>query len=302
MAKVSRLAWKIIKDAAVLNDDPYLSIIIVCHRSENVIESCLKAIAESDFSQAIEVILVENPPEPGRNYPDQYADLNIKNVQSRINIGFAAGSNLGASVARGKFLLFLNPDVYIKPESLTALHQVLVDNPKHGMAAGRLVSSDGQFQASCRRFPTTFNLFFSRKSLLKWLSKKAALEYTHGDFEVTTPVDATAAAFVMIAAELFVRLGRFDERYFLYVEDTDLCLRLSQAGYQTLFVPAAIGLHGWEHATQNYRFRRIWWHHQSIWRYFVKHLWSVPRLAVIFPALVVNCLLSMGLELFRFKK
>ncbi len=264
----------------------------------------MKAIATSTFPklpEALEVILVENPVEPGRVYPDRFDNLIIKKLQSEKNVGFAAGCNLGAGAAQGLFLVFLNPDVIVQPDSLSALHQALVDNRKVGMTAGRLISNDGLFQASCRRFPTLYNLFFSRKSLLKWVSKKAASEYTHGDFKTNTVVDATAAAFVMIEAGLFKKLGQFDERFFLYVEDTDLCLRLSQAGLKTLFVPSAVGAHGWEHATQNYRFRRIWWHHHSIWRFFVKHH-SVLKLVVIFPALVTNCLLSFGLELLRFKK
>ncbi|MDD4051410.1 MAG: glycosyltransferase, partial [candidate division Zixibacteria bacterium] len=127
--------------------------------------------------------------------------------------------------------------------------------------------------------------------------KFPANAYTLPDYPTSTDVDAAAAAMMMLPKNVFDRLDGFDPSFFMYMEDTDLCYRLREAGYRTVYVPDAGGVHLWGHATRRYRFRRVIWHHRSVWRYFARRETSWGNRLLLGPALAVNCLLSLAAEL-----
>lgn len=249
----------------------------------------------------MEIIIVDNPadPETGTDLPE--IDIPLRRVSTDGRLGFGAACNMGAKAASGDFLLFLNPDVQLAKEAIVHLFEALRSNSAAGIVVGRLTDADGVFQPSCRQFPTLGNLFFSRGSLLSRLADKTKRAYTLPDYEKTTTVDAAAAAMMMMARVDFERVGGFDESFFLYLEDTDLCRRLYDLARLTVYAPEARGIHLWGHSTGRYRFRRVLWHHRSVWRYFVKHNSSLPILVLLGPLLAVNCFLSLTFELFTFK-
>ena len=107
---------------------------------------------------------------------------------------------------------------------------------------------------------------------------------------------------LLMPRDVFQRVGGFDPAFFLYLEDSDLCYRLQQNGYGILYVPSATAVHRWGHATRAYRFRRLLWHHRSVWRFFVKHHPSPLNYLWTGPALAVNCLLSLAGELCTFRR
>jgi GT2 family glycosyltransferase len=118
-------------------------------------------------------------------------------------------------------------------------------------------------------------MIFSRGSILSSLLGRAASEsdrYTLGDFTQTTEVPAVAATLVLIRRDLFDEIGRFDTRFFMYMEDTDLSYRLHLHDRINLFVPSAGGTHHWGAGSREGRVRRLWWHHMSVWKYFLKHI------------------------------
>ena len=95
--------------------------------------------------------------------------------------------------------------------------------------------------------------------------------YTLPDYEKTTQVPAVAGTMVLVRKTLFERAGGFDERFFMFMEDTDLSLRIHRAGFHNLFVPSAGGVHDWGRGSRMSRYRRSWRHHYSLWQYFLKH-------------------------------
>jgi GT2 family glycosyltransferase len=279
-----------------------LSIIIVNHLSDDVLPQCLESITQSKPVIESEVIIVDNPASYTElGLKDKYS-FSLKNISTARRVGFAEASNLGAAAAQGYYLLFLNPDISLKADAIYALINVLKSDPKIGLAAGRLTYPDGRFQPSCRRFPNLKNLLFSRGSVLGRLFQNGNGEYTLPDYSDPTAVDSAAAAMIMTTRELFEDLGGFDERFPLYMEDTDLCYRIYQKGKEVFYVPQAGAAHLWGHATRHYRFRRIIWHHISAWRYFVKHHLSLKIFLIFLPLLFTNCLLSLLLQLFTFRR
>jgi len=285
-----------------LDERLQLSIIIVNHRAEAILPECLKAIAAAHSLPNTEVIVVDNPADETAVPYDIPEGLNLKRIAMPDRAGFAAACNRGAKDAGGEHVLFLNPDVIVEPSAIANLYEVITAKPEAGVVVGRLVGRDGRFQPSCRRFPTLGNLFLSRGSLLQKIFRLKEDAYTLPDYEQITEVEAAAAAMMMLSKKTFDLLKGFDEQFFLYMEDTDLSCRAALAGVKIIYVPQAAGRHYWGYSTRQYRFRRILWHHVSIWRYFAKHCRSLPVLAVLGPMLLVNSFLSLVVELFTLRK
>jgi len=191
-------------------------------------------------------------------------------IRNDRNRGYALASMQGARAARGEWLAFVNPDVRVDPGSLAALRRALEEMPEAGLACARLRYPDGGFQPSCRRFPARANLAASRGSVLSvWGSARA--HYTIPDAGHTVRVPAVACAYALIRRERFLAVGGFDERFFVFMEDTDLSLRLDRAGHPNVFVPAAGAVHDWGRSSRAGAFRRAFYHHRSMWQYFRKH-------------------------------
>lgn len=270
-----------------------LSVVIVTHNSAPALGQCLPALAASldalpaDVSR--EILVVDNASSDETKAACQREE-SVTFLELKRNTGFGAGCNHGVAAASGEFLLFLNPDVALDKSAMQILMQEFQALPNAGAVAPRMRHPDGSFQATCRNFPDRRNILASRGSALgKFFSQGAV--YTLADSDVTVAVPAAAATCLLMRRELFLEIGGFDERFFMFMEDTDLCLRLHQAGFQVYFIPAAGGTHAWgsgsggQAATTGERMRR---HHQSVLRYFRKHdpgFWSY---------LALPCLLGLN--------
>ncbi|RME31580.1 MAG: glycosyltransferase family 2 protein [Candidatus Zixiibacteriota bacterium] len=242
-----------------------------------------------------ELILVDNNSTDGTPSLIRSTFNTARIIPLGNNTGFAAAANRGAREARGDFLLFLNPDAELDSDAVEALLDVVSNEPRAGLVSGRLRYPDGRFQSSCRRLPTKGNLLFSRGGLLSRLpSITNSDRYTLPDHKQVTIVPAAAATVAMIRRQTFAQLGGFDERFFLFMEDTDLCQRLNQAGFVNLFVPHAGAVHYWGRGSETGKWRRAVCHHTAMWRYFRKHHpgWYTT---VILPVLLTGNCLIVGL-------
>jgi len=253
---------------------PQVSVVIVTHNSLPALTDCLNSLGAAATKTPLDLIVVDNgsTDKTVDRVIKQFAEVRI--IRNERNLGFAAACNQGAKGAPGEYLLFLNPDVQIDKDAIERLVAVASERDRVGLVSGRLRFPDGSFQATCRQFPTTGNMIFSRGSAITRLfaadcSRSKA--YTLPDYVETTEVPAVAATMVMIRKDLFDITGGFDDRFFLFMEDTDLSLRLHKAGYTNLVVPAAGGIHRWGAGSDLERKRRLWYHHLSVWKYFLKH-------------------------------
>jgi GT2 family glycosyltransferase len=252
-----------------------VSIVIVTYNSQPALQTCLGALSVSVRGIPVELIVVDNDSDtdPTDSVRERFADARV--IRLARNVGFAAACNRGAAVSAGEMLLFLNPDVFIDDRAVETLRDRCVSDSRAGLLSGRLRFPDGSFQATCRNFPTAANLLYSRGSILsRWLTRLSGTKpdpYTLPDSETVTEVPAVAGTMMMVRRSLFEKAGGFDERFFLYMEDTDLSLRVNRAGYRNLFVPTAGAVHDWGKGGRMSRVRRLWRHHYSVWQYFLKH-------------------------------
>jgi hypothetical protein len=269
-----------------------LSVIIVTHNSEDHLADCLRHLSKATAGLDLELIVVDNASDRSpRPVIESYFEQAVVLHNDR-NLGFAAAANRGAEKAHGKHLLFLNPDVSVDPGAIANMDGFLAGQPRLGAIGGRLRWPDGTFQPTCRKLPTIYNVLFSRGSVLSRLVPSGEI-YTLGDYDTPTQVPALAATLLMIRRELFVRLGGFDTRFFMYLEDTDLCARLQRRNYVNVFLPAAGGVHYWAEGSRAGRVKRLWHHHNSMWCYFRKHLPNLFSFAIVPVFLSLNFLLAV---------
>ncbi len=217
----------------------------------------------------------------------------IKVFKSDKNLGFGEANNRAAAMVDGEYLFFANPDMILDLGGLKKLLMAIRRQPDAGAVVARLHNTDGSFQPTCRNFPNFYNIFFSRGSVLnhKMLPTKASSTYTLGDFEQITEVPAASAACMLMEKGLFKKIGGFDKRFFLFMEDTDLSLRIRQVGKKVYFEPGANALHHWGKGSSISPVRRSWYHHISVWKYYLKHHPNGFSLFFLPLALLVNFLI-----------
>jgi N-acetylglucosaminyl-diphospho-decaprenol L-rhamnosyltransferase len=212
-----------------------LSIIIVNWNSTGYLRHCLASIYRETKEISVEIVVVDNA-----SHDDSCAKLirdefsNVTLYCSKENLGFARGSNLGYELSSGSVLLFLNPDTEIQSNVFTCMLKELESMAGTGAVGSRLLNTDGSLQTSCiQTYPTILNQLLDSE-FLRNLFPASRLWGMRPLFSHTTEpsrVDVISGACLMVKREVFAQVGRFDDSYFMYVEDVDLCRRITRAGY-----------------------------------------------------------------------
>lgn len=272
-----------------------VSAIVVTFNSEKKITACLKALTEEISMVGGEILVYDNNSTDAtiRMVESEFPDIKI--LRSSRNIGFAAGCNFAAALADNEYLLFGNPDMIIDKGSLKILLEAIDSQPDAGAVVARMRHGDGRFQSTCRVLPDYRNILFSRGSALRrdpgadFPNEK----YTLGDSDKIIEVPAAAATCILIGSGFFQNIGGFDDRFFMFMEDTDLCRRIGQAGKKIYFIPRAGAVHYWGEGAAISEIKRKWFHHMSVWRYFLKHYPNGFSLFVLPIALLFNFVLTI---------
>jgi N-acetylglucosaminyl-diphospho-decaprenol L-rhamnosyltransferase len=222
---------------------PDLSVLIVTWNSARFIGPCLAAL-QANTHRRFECLLVDNDSSDDtvlvvrRDHP--WAEV----LEPGRNLGFAAGNNLALRRARGRYLLLLNPDTEVQPGALDALVALLDRRPAAGAVGARLLNSDGSLQFSTYRLPTAGTLaweYFLRD--LRRPDDPRAGRYAAADYAREREVEGLLGACLMLRREAVEEVGMLDERFALYCEEVDWCIRLRRAGWQLWYCPDAVVLH-----------------------------------------------------------
>jgi len=280
-----------------------LSVIIVNWNAHDYLVECLTSVEHQAGGLSLEAWVVDNGSTDGSAELVEREFPGVKLLVNRENRGFARANNQALSLAQGRYLLFLNPDTRLLPQVLSTLTQFLDHHPCAGAVAPQILSPEGCIQPSCRRFPTLGTVFWEATGLDRIFPRHPLLgRYLMGDWDHQTlrQVDQPMGACLMVRRTALDQAGPFDERFFLFFEEVDLCRRLKSAGWDIYFVPQARIIHyGGQSTGQNSR-RTAWLFHRSRYKYFRKHFgrggeWLVRALMVVsFPWQLV---LRLGLVL-----
>ena len=217
-----------------------LSILIVTYNSRPLLDALLDGLARQIDGLNAEVVLVDNASHDGTADAVAERHPGVRLVRSSQNLGFAAGNNLAARHAKGRVLLLLNPDALPARGCVARGLALMNGDAGVGLAGARLLADDGSTQPSARMFPTLMQEAIVLSGLAarfprsRWLGR---LDRTWADPAHAAPVDWVPGAFALVRHDLFDRLGGFDERFFLYYEEVDLCRRIQAAGFRVQYWP-----------------------------------------------------------------
>ncbi len=222
-----------------------LSILIVNWNSKEYLRKCLRRIRETCADLSPQIIVVDSASFDGCGEMLAAEFPEVEFIQCSENLGFGGANNLGFQRARGEYLLLLNPDTELCPNAVTRLIEALRSVPRAGVAAPRLLNSDGSLQTSCvQALPTPWNQA-ADCDLARQLFPRLKLWGTWEAFRSRDPVEVEAAsgACLLMRADTFRKVGGFSPEYFMYGEDMDLCARVRQNGLKVCHVPAAVVVH-----------------------------------------------------------
>lgn len=203
-----------------------------------------------------------------QNYPQ------VKIIENKTIRGFAYNNNLGVKNSTGKYILILNPDIILLPSSVDNLYCYLKQNESIGILVPKLLNVDLSIQFSVRKFinlKILFHRFINKgKDDLK---SKVSQDYllTNLDREKTQPIDWALGAAMLISRKWFDQLKGFDEGYFLYVEDVDICLRNWKLGKQVVYFPESVFIHAHQRSSNMGWNKTKLMHLKSMFRLFLKH-------------------------------
>ena len=227
---------------------PAVSVLIV---SWNSCEYTLRAIAsviEQPTLSSVEVIVVDNDSQDGSadSIAARFPDVHL--IRSAHNIGFGRANNVAAQHARGRYLLLLNSDAFLDFGALDVLVAHLDSDVQAACAAPRLRYMDDRPQPSCFLFPTPVRETLAALGVDRWLLRRQAADpydMTRWDDDRPRRVEWVMGACMLIRRDALGDEPLFDPRFFMYSEETDLCLRLHRRGYGTFCVPASTAVHVW---------------------------------------------------------
>ena len=219
-----------------------LSILIVNWNTRQDLLRCLASITANPPACPFEVLVFDNASADGsaEAVAAQYPQVRLE--VGPENLGFARANNRAASSAQGQFWLLLNPDTVVHPGSVDALMRHLAEQPRAAAVGPRLINPDGSPQLSIERLPSLFREWWRLFHLDRLYPVS---QYTKAFLasQVAQRVEVLNGACLLLRADAVRPLGLFDEDYFVYSEEVDLCDRLGQAGWELHWLPEAIVTH-----------------------------------------------------------
>ncbi len=257
-----------------------LSITVVNFNQKYFPKFCVEALKKSKTNFEFEIIFCDNA---STDDSLQYLKTAASNseivlVEPGKNIGYGSGHNFASKVAKGEYILILNTDITVEEDTLQQLVDYLDVHKDVGMVGPKLMYQSGEVQQSCRRDFKFFDLFIKRTFLRKiWPFKKRYEHYIMFDFDHNKEqeVDLITGAFMVMPKKVFDAIGGFDERYFLFMEDFDLCRKTRKAGYKVIYYPTASAMHYHKRLSDGSFFKLLfskisWYHLASAIKYFLK--------------------------------
>jgi N-acetylglucosaminyl-diphospho-decaprenol L-rhamnosyltransferase len=223
-----------------------LSVIIVSFNTSALLQKCLKSLFDNKTAHNLEVFVVDN------NSADDSVEMvekffpQVRLIANKVNMGFAAANNQAYNLCSGTYIILLNPDTRLRPDAIDNAVAFMEDHPSAGLCGCRLVNLAGHLEPSARRFPNSFYKLLTISGLSTKFASSKILgrgDYKYFDHNTSIEVDWVPGTFSIVRRAMLDQLGLFDERFYLYYEETDLCLRAKRAGWKIFFFPGAEVIH-----------------------------------------------------------
>lgn len=257
---------------------PVSAVVVNFNAREHVV-ACVRSLRADGVD---DVVVVDNASTDGSREALAAADPDARFLATGRNLGFGAAANRGVVAASHAYVAIANPDVVVEPGTVAALAGVLDAEPAVAAVGPRVDNPDGSWYPSARSFPSLLDAL--GHAFLHYLrpDNRFSRRYKLLDRDpaVATDVDWVSGTFLLVRRDAFEAVGGFDEGYFMYVEDVDLCWRLGRLGWRIRYEPAGRVVHTIGVSSERAPYRMILAHHRSLWRFTTK-TYAGPKRALL---------------------
>jgi GT2 family glycosyltransferase len=253
-----------------------LSIVIVNFQTKSLLESCIRSVLNSGIRPTFEIVVVDNNSKDGSAKLIGEHFTQVRLIRNNENVGFARAVNRAFRQCKGRYLLILNPDIEVTRGATNSLFDYMESHSDVALTSPKLLNADGTLQYSCRTY-YNIPIILMRRTILgklfpnhRIIRNHLMMDWDHAD---TREVDWVLGGAMMLRREIFSdRQIIMDERFFLYFEDVDLCLRLRKAGWKVMYYPDAVMVHHHQRASARAIWNRAKFEHLKSWLKFAwKH-------------------------------
>jgi N-acetylglucosaminyl-diphospho-decaprenol L-rhamnosyltransferase len=251
--------------------------VVVNYNAGGHLHACVASVCADDSAGAAEIVVVDNASTDGSLAALREIE-SVHVVANRTNVGFAAGANRGIAASSAPIVAVINPDAVLHPGAAAALVTRLEHAPALGALGPRIDNVDGSRYPSARREPALVDSIGHGLLGAWWPENPATRRYREADVDHTVGrrVDWLSGAATFFRRDALDAIGGWDERFFMFMEDVDVCRRLRAAGWRVEYDPAAVVTHVEGVSRAHHPYRMIWLHHRAALRFAAKH-WRGPR-------------------------
>lgn len=247
--KVSEAQTAVIADptehspAAVDAASVDVTAIIVSYNTAHLLEKAIGLLRESAAGLTLQISIVDNASRDDSValIHERFADCDF--IANSVNVGFGRANNQMLASARGRYVLLLNTDAFVEPETLHKTVEFMDQNPRCGVLGVRLEGRDHSLQPSCRYFPTPWNAFLIRTGLNRVFTGTRMVDDMAWDHGAVRECDWVPGCYYLVRREVIEQVGLFDPRFFLYYEEVDHCRAVKAAGWKVVFFPHTTVIH-----------------------------------------------------------
>lgn len=223
-----------------------LSVILVSYNTEIVLKESLRRITNYTQNIPTEIIVVDNASSDNSVNMVRTGFPQVKLIECRKNKGFAAGNNIGIKIAVGNYVLLLNSDAFVSPDTVEKSIKTMRENPKTGILGIQQICPNGDPQVSARTIPNAWHKFLVISGLRAHYPKHYLFgcpDYGNKNLNKITTVDWISGAYFLIRKEVIDQIGLLDEKYFMYYEEVDYCMAAQKAGWTVKYDPTIKVIH-----------------------------------------------------------
>jgi len=267
---------------------PVISIVVINWNAGEQLLDCVRSILKNDEGNVSEIIVIDNDSSDGSELKVQNLEK-VSLLRAESNLGFAKACNLGAGKTQSEYLLFLNPDTKLYPDTLEHALSFMQssENQQIGICGVQLLDENDQITRTCTHFPNFYSAAAHSLGISR-VFRNTGYFMSGWDHKTTRIVDHVIGAFFLVRRDLFIELGGFDERFFVYLEDLDFSYRARQAGWKSVYLTDVKIFHAGGGTSRQVKHKRLFYSLRSRILYAFKHFHKWQAWSLLF----LTCLIE----------
>jgi GT2 family glycosyltransferase len=220
-----------------------VSVIVVNYNTAHLLAEMFAALAAGRGALVLQIIVVDNASRDNSvdvlraKFPD------VELIVNTVNVGFGRANNQALARVRGRYVLLINTDAFVAPDTLPLTVAYMDAHARCGVLGVKLVGRDGALQPSCRYDPTPWNLFLAATGMGRFFPRTRLVDDMTWDHASVRECDWVPGCYYLVRSEVIARVGLFDPRFFMYYEEVDHCRAVRKAGFDVIFYPFSQVVH-----------------------------------------------------------